>query len=400
MPVRSPSLEQGNQTGFPGTKVKSPAEALIVISLFGLILAWFSLGTLFVSLCPSSTVSLSEKRMLAYFPHLNMSEKSIVEFPRKFESYLNDHLIDRAWLISRFCFLRYSAFATSTSDKALVGKDGWLYLYFNGDKETLEKSPSFSQVELEAFVNVIRQRKEWATKHGIKYLFVMTPSKSTVYPEFIDHTERRRGVTSRREQLFQALQATSGLDAIDLAPVMVAHKRLGQLYLKTDTHWNQQAAFYGYQTIVNAIRKWYPNIRSIPAITRSETIIYCGDLAKYLGLDGLLLEPVPCFSFPRTSIFSKYPAAPNFGDPLQGHHPFATEKPDSKLPRAFCLGDSFTMATQPYLSESFSRAYFSWSQDFSAPKILSEHPDLIIDEITERLLYWPLPSNHLEESIR
>ena len=72
-----------------------------------------------------------------------------------------------------------------------------------------------------------------------------------------------------------------------------------------------------------------------------------------------------------------------------------TEIPGSRLPRALIFRDSFASRLVPFLSEHFSRAVYLWQNDFDANAVLSENPDVVIQEIVGRHLYNFIPSPEL-----
>jgi hypothetical protein len=90
---------------------------------------------------------------------------------------------------------------------------------------------------------------------------------------------------------------------------------------------------------------------------------------------------------------SSHPANP----PPDRHRrlPFATEVDNAALPTAFFIHDSFLIPEIPFISESFKRAYFHWREGypFEINLIAEEHPDLVVQEMTERHLTSAMPIN-------
>jgi hypothetical protein len=61
------------------------------------------------------------------------------------------------------------------------------------------------------------------------------------------------------------------------------------------------------------------------------------------------------------------------------------ECPGGEIGRAFIVHDSFLNAVQPFLARHFRRSLFvRWL--FPAAVIAEERPDVVIEEMTERLL--------------
>jgi alginate O-acetyltransferase complex protein AlgJ len=72
----------------------------------------------------------------------------------------------------------------------------------------------------------------------------------------------------------------------------------------------------------------------------------------------------------------------------------ATEISDATLPRAVMFHDSFGESLQPFLSQHFSRIVYSsgpadWRRNCDPQLVERERPQLVIQEIAERLLAAP-----------
>jgi hypothetical protein len=62
------------------------------------------------------------------------------------------------------------------------------------------------------------------------------------------------------------------------------------------------------------------------------------------------------------------------------------EHPEGQLPRAVMFRDSYASWLIPLLSENFSRILFSWQYTFDSEIVEREHPDVVIQEMVERVL--------------
>jgi hypothetical protein len=69
--------------------------------------------------------------------------------------------------------------------------------------------------------------------------------------------------------------------------------------------------------------------------------------------------------------------------------PVATDCPSADL-RLVMLHDSFGKGLRPYLSAHFKRSVYVWQHNLSGEMfkkvILKEHPDIVIEEIVERMI--------------
>jgi hypothetical protein len=55
-------------------------------------------------------------------------------------------------------------------------------------------------------------------------------------------------------------------------------------------------------------------------------------------------------------------------------------------PKIYFIRDSFSIATIPFLKESFSESSFKWTTDFTKKQVLKDNPDIVVFEIAESML--------------
>ena len=131
-------------------------KRLLVFSFLGIL---FLPGLL--SLLPLDTASrfIDENRRLTPFPDLEWSQKAIVQFPRGFEQYFNDHFQLRDYLILGYNWLKIKIWKRSSNKDVLIGADGWLFL--SGDRvlEDFVSVKQFSLDQLEARKKVLEAKR-------------------------------------------------------------------------------------------------------------------------------------------------------------------------------------------------------------------------------------------------
>src|SRR5204862_8316357 len=59
-----------------------------------------------------------------------------------------------------------------------------------------------------------------------------------------------------------------------------------RLYHCTDTHWNDSGAFVAYRAVIERVKAWFPDLRSLTEsdLTRRRVVTPGGDLARSCGL--------------------------------------------------------------------------------------------------------------------
>lgn len=335
--------------------------------------------------------------MLAPLPRLNLKGGGLLDFPPAFSAFYNDRFAFRQEFVSLINYFSYKAFAVSTSPAVAVGHHGWLFFIDHGDEETAMHYPLFTKAELRHWVHMLEARRAWLAARNIKFLFFVAPSKCSIYSEALPPAYRPNAVLSRQDQLLSSLRANSRVSVIDLRKPLIDAKKFTRLYYQTDTHWNPVGAYLAYLKIADCLKKWFPQIRpcSLADVAIDTFKFEDGDLQNMMGLHALIPEIVPRSLLRRqpTWEIKKISSKGQLDVAHAELAPYATEIAKSKLPRAFCLRDSFMASMEPFLSTHFSRVAYYWQQEFPVSIIEREKPDVVIEEIVERELYRFDPHN-------
>jgi alginate O-acetyltransferase complex protein AlgJ len=362
---------------------------IISIVLFLLAICLPIVGSIFkLGTTSEEMIADSEQRTAAVFPKLEWSFASLEKFPSQFEAYYNDNFGFRQPLIIGLNYFKVFKLGGSSSPTVILGKDGWLFYANEESRQYYLRSTLFTPQELASWKTVLEERHNWLASQGIRYLFVITPNKDTIYPEFFPEYIHLPKTDSRLDQLIKYLKANSNVEILDLRGRLWDSKKINRIYSKTDTHWNQLGAFFGYQEIITHITPWFSKIKparlndfEIHLITRQD-----GDLARMLALANYYKEDDWELKPRFNRLAHKVDAGlirPNVPADKQ---PFATEVEDSNLPRAVMFHDSFTNALKPFLSENFNRILYLRQYDFEPDIIEKESPNIVIEQMVERNL--------------
>ncbi|MFC2155988.1 hypothetical protein ACFLRB_05825, partial [Acidobacteriota bacterium] len=289
-------------------------------------------------------------------------------------------------------YARIKTFAQSPIPSVMVGKQGWLYLAKQNERndqiEYFRSLTLFSREELQQWKESLEKRRDWLARRGIHYLFVIAANKSTIYPEFLPGSIRRVHKQSRLDQLLDYMEKNSDIKILDLRPVMFAAKKERLVYHKTDSHWNRYGAFLAYREIMKALSGFFEDTRpaDISNFDIREKEKSGGDLAIMLSLQN---------SIYRDKAFEVEPKSPAYarkGTPLKEKYPGVSQSviecDRGTLPNAIMVHDSFANRLKPFLSEHFSRVVYlrDWGLNFYADLIKKEKPAVVIEEMAERFL--------------
>jgi hypothetical protein len=336
----------------------------------------------------------AENRVLAAPPGLPVDRDSLRALPEQMTRYFEDHFAFRQRLVRWQAELRLRVFGVSPSEAVITGRDGWLFYADDGAMEDYAEGRPFTAAELEVWRQTLQNTSDWLEAQGIAYLFVITPDKHLIYPEFMPATVRRAAV-SRIDQLVRHLRTGSSVRILDLRPALLAAKARERIYHRTDTHWNERGAFVGYEQIVAALAADIPELRQPsrtafePRAERSAGL----DLAGMMGLTHML-EEEDLVLVPRRPTTGRIiePVHPN----RRLMHARVVTESAGPGPRAVVFMDSFGAGLVPFLSEQFSRAVYLWQNDMDPATVLQERPRVVIQEwvgrrLSTRLPYDPVP---------
>ena len=360
--------------------MKHVRHLFIIIFLSLLLLPLIYLDT-------KSTASTSEKRNLAPFPEL-FKENTIKinsEIFQQVDAYFNDRFGFRERLVHLNADLKYKALNDSGNDRAIIGKNGWLYYIFKPDGDNFSdfmKSNLVDDATIIKFANQIKYRGEWCKKNNITFIFIIAPNKHNVYPEYYP-IERPSGIT-RTDQFLNYLDKHR-IEYLYPRDLLISKKNKDTLlYYKTGTHWNTMGAYYAYNLILEDLHKKLPKTKfpDLEYEVNVNTDSGGGDITPMLGLE----------SVANNTGFQYKPKGKNWTDFYSyiknegGFRAFTTEGKDKSLPYAIIFRDSFFSALKPFTSTLFSKADYRWKMfdDTDKDYILANKPNIIIWEVVER----------------
>ena len=365
------------------------------VLLVALFLAAIWLPLTVTLLAPPAKVSEVEKRQLAEFPALRWDSSLLTDFPREFENYYNDHFGLRRKLIHWFNRIQVQWLGISVSEQVLVGRKGWLFQ--NGVKHVADKRNTWplSPGMLGRWSDVLSAKHEWLKQQGIDYLFVIAPSKHTVYPEFLPNAINQVYPISRADQLVDHLRAHSTIPLLDLRPRLRDAKKTRRVHHLTDTHWNDYGAYVGYREIVKHLNA---QGHEVPGVLLAEKDFIDrvgpgGDLAQMLDMRDELTETYIEPARPVTRCAESHDLEPEATDTDRFREDFTTTCLDAPPYRLLVFRDSYALALMPYLSESFAHIRYVPSSPASMrgmKEIVREYqPDIVIEERASRWLRTP-----------
>ncbi len=353
-------------------------------------------------------IEQAEQRRAATFPQVEWvyrgplpcpGTRSLLGFPVQFETWFNDHVGFRPWLVDAYKLARWHGLTTAGLDVlgrkesagVIRGLDGWLFIGGKDQIDDYRCARPFTAEELDRWVRVLAARRRWLARRGIEYVLFVAPNPATIYPEYLPRAYDRVGNASRLDQLLAHVKQTACVEMLDVRGPLLEAKASHRLYQKTDTHWNDVGAWVAYHTLMSHLAKRWPGAApfELADFDLTEVRAQGGDLARTLDSSDRIRDDWPTLSRRRPSR-----ATVQVLDETQGvsFDRIATS-PSAPLGGAVIWHDSFMKRLMPWLDEHWQRVRYLRVADFPADVITQERPQIVVHEIGERRLMAEIPDN-------
>ena len=202
----------------------------------------------------SGVISEEEKRDLNDFPvPAEYKADDILWFRNHFVAALQDRIGFRTEFVRTAGAAKLYALRLSPSSQVRMGKDGW---YFYTKEKNIEIGMGTYKYPDEFLSEVAENQQalsDYYKKKGVPYFFVPTPSKSSVYPEYLpgDYHVRQTVI----DQVTETLQSRTDVKVVMVKDHLVNNKDKGRLFFKQDTHWNTLGPYFAYGRVLEEMNR-------------------------------------------------------------------------------------------------------------------------------------------------
>ncbi len=260
------------------------------------------------------------------------------------------------------------------------GCDNWLFLT---DELTLHANRA---ANLARHVEIVKRVAAYLQSRHIGLVVVPVPDKSRVEAADLCGIDRPAAISGRLAEFSTQLQQ-AGIGLVDILRPMEATG--GEVYYRTDTHWNERGAKAAADAIAAALRQagLAPAQRAEFKITTDPMQERVGDLIRLAGLDRVAWPFRPRGDEEAATVV-KQSAAANVG--------LLDETPPPEL---IVIGTSFSRRANfvPFLSLALTAPVDNRAEDgggitnaainyFAKPDFLKSPPRAIVWEIPERMI--------------
>jgi hypothetical protein len=358
--------------------------SIVLIVLFVLLLCTpFSIHLL--GLYKAGEISKAENRNLAKKPVFDFAK--LDPYPKDFEKWYNDHFIYREDFLYTHNYISFLMGQSPMPKNVMLGVDKWLF-YNEKESDLYEGKFDIPNDSIQMIVKELQYRTEVLERKHIKFYVLIAPLKAEIYPEYLPPYIQRAKTKTVTDRIVEAIQSHPKINLITCKNQLLEKKRSNQVYFKNDNHWNDQGAFVGYQLLLKRISKDFPSVNFPGKYKWISQVKQGGNLANMIGLDNILSEKTNKIvvenAKAKDAPKGNYPCIEGFAYP--GEYEMDWQVPDSTLPKAVVIRDSFFGALLPLFSENFRRSVYifdSWQYRFNLDIIEAEKPDVVVLEIFE-----------------
>ncbi len=332
----------------------------------------------------------SAVRMAADEANFPVVEK-LKKFPRTFETFFAERVGGRGGFLVANAALKTEVLHVSPTPRVALGPTGWMF-YEPCDEIEVLKSKGYSlNRSADEWGWVGTAWREWMASRGSKLLIVVAPDKQSIYPEHLPYARGRRHGMSQLDRVLGVWAQDPKLQVLDLRRDLRAAKADGELYFRTDTHWNPAGALIAYRAVARTLGMQPAgpeNFSGPPAVKDNN------DLPLMMSKTWAAGDPFQDLH-PRGGITARRtgePVALIESQWLKHMNPEVWERPNPELPRAVLVHDSFaTEAFRGALAEHFRRLVCVPSNTPDHGVIDRERPDVVIWLLVERVFRAGLP---------
>lgn len=311
-------------------------------------------------------ISEEENRYLAVFPKPFTQDGA--------ENWINDNIGFRSNLVMLHADIMYHGFGLSPSEKIIVGKDGWLFYTGDNNLRIAEGTYPLFEDDLAAIEKGQTEVENFLAERHCDYYLILPPSKVSIYPEYMRGNYKE--TITPDDIIEKRLLADTDIKVINLKQTLLNAKKKGQVFFKTDTHWNQSGAYAAYQKIHSIVTPGQPEPKVEMRLSE-----WKGEFSNMMGAASLLPEE----KTEITAIVS--PSAKLTGGDNKKTYIYHNDAGNGKT--CVMFGDSLFGAEwnlRELFAEDYTDFIFIWSYDFDQSIVDKYDPDVVMYDMGERFV--------------
>lgn len=314
-------------------------------------------------------------------------------FPKEAEEYFNDNFSFRTPLLSTYHHIKFNYFHVSPHpEQTILGKGGWYFLA-GQEMKVFEGRVTLNEDQLGKIKEEWTNRKQYFDKKGIKYYWLICPSKHEIYTEKLPFYAVQSKKANRIDQVKKLLNDNFPNFIIDPREALKSAKKEHDVYFQLDNHWNYLGAREGVRTLIDRIALDFPdkNVTMPTNFYWDEKKVQWGFHYTALGIPSLSSTDY----FPRTlkgggKKVEKYgfTQESEYSYEWEYEERFKNPKKKSGL-RVLIIRDSFGDYIMPFVKEAFGETvmiFDYWEYKLNEDIIETVNPDIVVYENISRFI--------------
>jgi len=346
--------------------MKNRKEVFFIVSFLTLLI----LPNVLMLFGVNSWFSLNEKKNLAKMPSVSTN---ITAMAKGMKSYYLDNF--------GYKNLAYKAYEKTKvnllneyplPNKVVRGKEGWLFLGDYG-KNVFSNNVGVKEIDLSEKKSIesnIDRFFEKSTELEIPFYYVVCPDKHQIYSEYLPF-QLKNQISKFDGVLGEIVQKYP--QTLILKEALLLKKRQGNLYHKTDTHWNDLGALYGFNEIIKKLKPTFPVLEKVKSFRVVKKTVFQQDLSTMI--DVKIKEDIAEFKIKNLKSIQEW-------DTVNGVEVNRIKNPEKKL-KVLIFHDSYSNALMKYFELTFGESVFVKSTP-NYNLIKREEPDLVILQMVNR----------------
>lgn len=371
------------------------------------------LDILFILVCtiilfiPMSHISQAkrsecENRNLAKWKPFIKKDGSInYNFGKDFDSYFSDRFAKRDELLDLYVDLTFNLSGDIYKNrKAFVNKKNGFCAELGAlNRPTFKEGKEFQNAEKH-----LLELKQFCDSNNIKPYILVTTRPSDIYKkELLPFKDKNQDIIELKQ--YEQITKDTGIPIIHPIAEIKEASKYGLVHFKTDGHWTDYGAYIGYSSLMNVIRKDFPNIHPVMVsdynIDTNNTLVrvvdgklYHGLTASFLKLSEKQIKKLPPVHYPlyehkksSALIIDKQP------DSESGDYFY----PEGADLRAVFIGTSFAPNQMRFIPYTFTNTrYISiHSTNEEEFKILKNNKEQILEYKPQILIFCLLSGKNI-----
>lgn len=254
-----------------------------------------------------------------------------------------------------------------------------------------------SEREKENVSKAVKEKVRFCEYNDIELIYMVVPNQCLLYPEIMpeDRFPRSASDVTLLDQ-FTEIATEAGATVLDVYSVFEEHKYDEfKLFHKTDSHWTEYGAYWGYHTLMTEVAKKFPD--AAPLEIEGNLRFYTkevesGDMMTYFGVPNHLVPETATFvewliDCPNRIEFYKPNRCENENSVISKDRVVTNPNAkDKNLPRVMFIRDSYSFGIHSFINQSFSKIFwnYTWDYQFRKSDIKKADVDYLVYLISEK----------------